>query len=149
MPDGLMRNVEHEFRLAGIQAAVVDDDPDLLPLLEKMLRREGMIVYSYLSSVQMLTDLKVEKIKPDVILTDFGMPEISGVEVVRRARAIHFGGPIVVLSGWYKDDLEKQLAEEASVYVFQKPFSPREIIGLLENLFLDPHQIQTDNPQRI
>lgn len=146
--DRLPRRPEGEARLVGMRAAIVDDDPLLLALLTRVLSREGVIVHSYSYPTEMLRDLCAEKIKPDVILTDFGMPEISGVELIRRARTMQYDGPIVVLSGWDKDDLETQVAKETSVYIFQKPFSPTEVIGLLGNLFSGPHEVQTESPQK-
>ncbi|MEJ0054388.1 MAG: response regulator [Bacteroidota bacterium] len=65
---------------------VVDDDRDILDLLEYNLKREGFKVKTVEES-QYAVDV-CKQFEPDLIILDIMMPEVNGIEVCRRIRAI-------------------------------------------------------------
>ena len=65
---------------------VVDDDRDILDLLEYNLKREGFKVKTVEES-QHAVDV-CRQFEPDLIILDIMMPEVNGIEVCRRIRAI-------------------------------------------------------------
>jgi adenylate cyclase len=85
-------------RVAGY-ALVVDDDPDVLDLVARTLRKEGWRVETATNAVEALQ--KVEAERPEVILLDLGLPVIDGFEILSRLRAMPAWAelPVVVLTG--------------------------------------------------
>ena len=65
---------------------VVDDDPNTVGLLEEFLRAKGYEVLTAGDGVEALRTVKEER--PHVILLDVKMPELDGLEVLRRLREI-------------------------------------------------------------
>jgi len=63
---------------------VVDDDPTILPILEKRLAVDGYAVISALSGESGVKRATEER--PDLILCDLMIPDISGVEVTRKLK---------------------------------------------------------------
>ena len=103
---------------------VVDDEPTLRETLVDALEVEGFRVVSAADGREALIRFRTEK--PDLILLDLMLPELSGVEVCRIIRA-ESGVPIIMLTA--KDsELDKVVGLElgADDYV-TKPFSLREL----------------------
>ena len=110
---------------------VVDDEPTLRETLVDALEADGFRVVSAADGREALLVFRAER--PDLVLLDLMLPELSGVEVCRIIRA-ESGVPIVMLTA--KDsELDKVVGLElgADDYV-TKPFSLRELIARIRAL---------------
>jgi CheY-like chemotaxis protein len=70
--------------LRGTTIVAVDDEPDALRLLKEMLEAAGASVITASSAAAALE--KIHAVKPDVLVTDLGMPLMDGFELIRRVR---------------------------------------------------------------
>jgi DNA-binding response OmpR family regulator len=103
---------------------VVDDDPKILALVRTYLERERFPVVTASDGRAALRAIEQH---PRLVVLDLMIPEIDGIEVIRRARL--FGDvPILVLSarGAVSDRIQA-LTEGADDYL-PKPFSPAELV---------------------
>lgn len=109
-----------------IRVLAVDDDPAILRTLSINLRARD---YEVETAGDGRTALDaVGALMPDVILLDLGLPDLSGVEVIRRVRATS-RVPIVVLSARHEsDDKVEALDAGADDYV-TKPFGMEELLA--------------------
>ncbi|KAB1647562.1 MULTISPECIES: MtrAB system response regulator MtrA [unclassified Pseudoclavibacter] len=107
----------------------VDDDPDLLEMIEIVLRGQGWSVVTAAdgpSAVQTCRDQH-----PDLVLLDVMLPGFDGVEVARRIRR-ESDVPVVMLTARTDTtDVVAGLAAGADDYV-SKPFSPQELVARIE-----------------
>jgi CheY-like chemotaxis protein len=113
---------------------VADDNADILGLVTAVLERSGYEVVTVSDGAQALAS--VDKRKPDLAVLDITMPEIDGLEVLRRLRADTrtSGLPVVLLSAQAQEaDVERGFATGASAYL-KKPFSPRELTERVADL---------------
>jgi CheY-like chemotaxis protein len=113
---------------------VADDNEDILGLVRAVLERSGYEVVSVSDGAQALAS--VEKRQPDLAVLDITMPEIDGLEVLRRLRADTRtrGLPVVLLSAQAQEaDVDRGFATGASAYL-KKPFSPRELTERIGDL---------------
>jgi len=111
---------------------VVEDETTLRETLADALEVEGFRVIAAADGREALTRFRADK--PDLILLDLMLPELSGIEVCRIIRA-ESGVPIVMLTA--KDsELDKVVGLElgADDYV-TKPFSLRELSARIRALF--------------
>ena len=111
---------------------VVDDEPTLRETLVDALEADGFRVVAAADGREALTRFRAER--PDLVLLDLMLPELSGIEVCRIIRA-ESGVPIVMLTA--KDsELDKVVGLElgADDYV-TKPFSLRELTARIRALF--------------
>jgi CheY-like chemotaxis protein len=83
-------------RLAGLRVIVVDDNETNRQLLERMCSKWGMSVRLFENGADALAGLIDEG--GDVILLDYQMPDMDGIEVARRLRARDVRTPIIMLS---------------------------------------------------
>ncbi|WP_027882336.1 response regulator transcription factor [Meiothermus rufus] len=105
---------------------VVEDEPEIAEILEGYLRREGFRTERASDGRQALHLLRAAQ--PDLVLLDIMLPEMDGLEVLRRIRSN--GNTPVILVTARTEDLDKLLGLElgADDYV-TKPFSPREVVA--------------------
>jgi len=115
-----------------IRALVVDDEPALGELLSTVLRYEGWQVEAALTGHAAIRAARA--LDPDVILLDVMLPDLGGIEVLRRIRATHPNVPVLFLTA--KDAVEDRVAgltAGGDDYV-TKPFSLEEVVARLRAL---------------
>jgi two-component system response regulator MtrA len=113
---------------------IADDDADILSLVRAVLERAGNEVISVADGAQALAS--VTERKPDLAVLDISMPELDGLEVLRRLRADSATSalPVVLLSARAQEaDVKLGFELGASAYV-KKPFSPRELADRVAEL---------------
>jgi CheY-like chemotaxis protein len=105
---------------------LVDDDPLVIKTLQKCLRNYGYEVETALSGAG-----AVEKVKQDnfdLIISDFRMPNIDGVETIAKIRQIyqsknyHQSIPAVMITGYSSDKAYRQAMELEVTDFLHKPF---------------------------
>ncbi len=106
-----------------VTVLVVEDERDIRELLRRYLDRAGMTVLVAATGSEAL--LKLEEVRPDLVLLDLGLPDIDGTEILERARP---HTPVVVLTARSMvGDRIAGLRAGADDYVV-KPFSPTEVV---------------------
>ena len=104
---------------------VVEDEGTLRVLLRSYFEREGMFVLSTGSGAEAIALARDGK--PDIVLLDFGLPDVPGEDVARELRTFS-NVPILVITA-RSSEADRILGLEMGVddYV-TKPFSPREVV---------------------
>jgi len=115
-----------------MRALIVEDDPDLLASLSKLLRTQGFAVDSSADGEEGLY-LAME-FPIDVAIIDLGLPQMSGLDLIKRLREAGRKFPVLVLTA-RADWQDKVLGLEAGAddYV-TKPFHPAELLARLNAL---------------
>ena len=109
-------------------ALVIDDEVQIRRLLRVVLESENYHVLEAETGQQGLMEIAARR--PDVILLDLGLPDLEGLEVLKRLREWS-EGPVIVLT--VRDDVEEKVAAldaGADDYV-TKPFSTPELLARL------------------
>jgi CheY-like chemotaxis protein len=107
---------------------VVDDDPRLVAVLSDMLRTEGHAVATATNGEEALEVF--DPAAHDVVITDLGMPRMTGWEVAERVKTRSPGTAVVLLTGWG----EAVSAHESSQFVDRVIAKPVSAESLLEQL---------------
>ena len=113
---------------------IVEDNPQNMKLILMTLRQYG---YNLLEATDGEEALKIAKgEKPDLIITDIQLPEIDGLEVIRRLRQMPVFShiPIVALTAHaMKGDREKIMEAGCDAYL-PKPINTRELPGVITEM---------------
>src|SRR5512132_2935523 len=110
--------------LAGARVLVVEDDEDSRQLICALLEMAGGTVLCT-ESVAKAMDGVYHSFDPDVVLTDFSMPDADGLDLIREfrkapsARAVAV--PILILSGHSEDDWRARVLAAGAADVLTKP----------------------------
>jgi signal transduction histidine kinase len=112
---------------------VVEDNADMNRFVSEALSRDYRVVSAF--NGQQGVD-KAKELKPDLILTDMMMPELSGEQLVRRLRSdpAMVDIPVVLLTAKADDELRTRLLQEGASDYLMKPFSVEELRARIDNL---------------
>lgn len=113
---------------------IVDDDPDALSLMEKILTDEGFDLAKVSNATEV--GLKAVQLIPDLILLDFLMPEINGFEVCKALRNNEMTRsiPIMAVTCLSKEqDIERIFSCGADEYL-AKPFKVDQLLEKVRDL---------------
>lgn len=110
---------------------IVDDDSVTVSLLEMLLELDGFTVLIARRGADVLP--KVAEDKPDLIMIDYHLTDIAGVEVIKelRAHADFKDIPIVMASGM---DMSVEAMEAGADKFIIKPFEPSDLPDLFNRL---------------
>jgi two-component system, OmpR family, response regulator len=107
---------------------IVDDEPDTCWALEHVLRKQGLRTRRALSAEHALRE--VQQRPYTLTLLDAKLPDMDGLELARRIRAIDPGILIIVVSGYFYQDAPTIQEAQASQLIqdfVAKPFQHEEI----------------------
>jgi CheY-like chemotaxis protein len=122
--------------LSGLKVLVVDDEPDACRLVKRLLAECHADVHTAQSAAEAIP--MIETIRPDVLVSDIGMPETDGYELLRQIRSLgqSRGGkvPAIALTAFARsEDRTRALMAGYSVHV-SKPVEGRELIATVASL---------------
>jgi DNA-binding response OmpR family regulator len=121
---------------------LVEDDQDLAKTIADFLSREKHnveIVHDGLDGAEML---KFDSF--DVLVLDWDLPGLSGVEILARYRAAGGKAPTIMLTGRQKVDEKEEGFESGADDYLTKPFSLRELAARIRALLRRPVQLVSD-----
>lgn len=99
---------------------VIEDEDRLRRNFERFLARRGYAAHGARDGEEGLS--LVERLRPRVVLVDFHLPRVDGIEVLRAIRTRHPRMPVIVMSGHHGSSVH-DLAIAASAFAFlAKPF---------------------------
>ncbi len=110
---------------------LVDDEPEILTLVRDYLTREGYTVVTAMNGLEGME--LIEREKPDLVLLDWMLPGISGLEMCKRLRETSTI-PIIMLTA-KSEEIDRVLGLEfgADDYIV-KPFSLRELVARIKTV---------------
>ena len=109
---------------------IVDDDDAVREILRQALGRQYEVIEAVTGRLALRTFYDQ---RPDLVVLDVGLPELTGWEVLRRLRELA-DVPVIMLTGRDADaDVIRGLHEGADDYV-TKPFSPQRLVARIEAL---------------
>jgi len=113
---------------------LVDDDPEVLTLLGRVLEEAGHRVESSSSAPAAMRQIPISR--PDCVITDIMMPEMDGFELTRELRRRPELGPmkIIVLSAKSYDFDRRRAKELGADGYLTKPFEPEKLLQSIERI---------------
>ncbi len=122
-----LRTREAEANGQGERVLVVDDEPDVARLLERMLEGRGYRVTSFTSSEEALAAFRSDPASFDVVITDHTMPRLTGVELARQLKMLRPNIPVILTTG-YGDKIESAPVGLGVDAVAGKPFDASSLV---------------------
>ena len=120
----------------GEHVLYVDDDEMMVLMVERILERSGYRVSAFQDAQEAVAAVRRHPDDFDFVVTDFNMPEFSGLDVAHELARIRPGLPVVISSGYITDELrsEARLAGVQSLLEKQNTF--QELTALVGRLLM-------------
>ena len=120
--------------LDGVRILVVDDSLDILQLINLWLRKANAQVQLASSAAEALKE--IPRFKPDIVLSDIGMPTMDGYELIKRIKTLPGGNVIkaVALTAYAKDEERTRAIEAGFQMHISKPISRDQLISAVSTL---------------
>ena len=124
--------MEKQMSSSQTNVLVVDDEPAIREMIAFALQRHGMNVHQASDAHQAL--LMINASHPDIILMDWMMPGVTGLELTRRLRrdSLTQDIPIIMLTAKVSEDDKVAGLEAGTDDYIIKPFSPRELLARIK-----------------
>lgn len=127
---------EGRTEISGVKVLVVDDEPDARGLVRRLLEDCGAQVIVAASAEEAY--LMVQSERPDILVSDIGMPGEDGYALIRRVRALDatLGGntPAVALTAYARAEDRMKAVVAGFQHHVVKPVEPAELITMVASL---------------
>jgi DNA-binding NtrC family response regulator len=131
-PDSALES-KVKMSVAPRTVLIVDDDPNILRLVEKMLKARHVNVLVAPRPSEAL--LICEQQPVDLLISDVAMPEMDGTKLADRVLKLQPSTSILLISGHYKED--EGPARNPRMRFLPKPFFPSQLLAHLRDIFPD------------
>lgn len=112
---------------------IVDDDPQILKLLEKMLKPQ---IFKILVAPRPSQALEICGREPvHLLISDIAMPEMDGTKLMAKVLQLQPEASVLLISGHYRE--QPPASKGGRVKFLKKPFFPSDLLGALRELLPD------------
>lgn len=108
---------------------VIDDEDSVRDILSRMLKANGHQVIAVSDGQEGINHFKAEAF--DLVLTDLGMPRVSGWEVGKAVKKINPGVPVAMITGWGMELNREKMSENGIDMMISKPFNLEQVVRLV------------------
>jgi DNA-binding NtrC family response regulator len=122
--------------------AVLDDEQRMVDIIAMVLRREGYEVRTFTRPGEALAELEARPC--DLLLTDLKLPELSGVEVLQRARELDPELPVILITAHASVATAIEAMRAGAFDYVEKPFDNTELKTLVRRA-LDVNRLSREN----
>lgn len=127
---------------------VADDDPLTMAGITALLDKTNFDVVATVSTGAAVLDT-LAGARPDLLILDNGMPERSGLDVLRTLRSRGDNRPVVLLTGGLNDELAREAIQLSVNGIVIKATAPRDLLTCLESVVQGRRWLDQDVMQRV
>ena len=121
------------MKLIGMNAIVVDDDPDITGVFSELLTLHGVDVIGIGHNGFDAIRLFSEK-SPMLVFLDVHMPQLDGITALKKIKELSAQVKVIMVTGDLSSDLEKILESNGANAIIFKPFSIDEITYVINEI---------------
>lgn len=121
---------------------MVDDEPDTLQLIRKILEADGYDIHQAANGVEALK--YIQSHWPDLVLLDVVMPEMDGMAVLRELRRLDATAGVIMVSALSSENLVVQAMMDGADDFVNKPFALKNIRVRIRQV-LDKSRLRREN----
>ncbi|MDQ7032389.1 MAG: sigma-54 dependent transcriptional regulator [Desulfonauticus sp.] len=118
---------------------IIDDERIALKNLSYFLEKEGYQVISFQSPQKALKYLETSE--PDLVITDLKMPDISGLQLLKKTKELHPLTEVIVITGYATINTAVAAMKEGAYYYLEKPYKLEKIRKIVQEALLKRHLV--------
>jgi DNA-binding response OmpR family regulator len=116
---------------------VVDDEPAIVRMCVQVLEGKGHTVHGFTRTDEALDHLAGQP--ADLIVVDYKMPELNGLDFIRRAWELRPAVRVVMITAHGTREVMTKANETGVQSIVLKPFTPSELVDGVTKALADPH----------
>lgn len=120
---------------------VIDDDRDMCLLLKKFLERNNYEVIDFTSGKKALA--WYDENKPDIVLCDLRLEDISGLEVLKKMKSVNPNLPFLIITGYSDVKSAVEIMRHGAYDYITKPLFPDEILATIKQAMANGGAVKT------
>ncbi|MBQ48749.1 MAG: hypothetical protein CMP10_15230 [Zetaproteobacteria bacterium] len=120
---------DESIALEKLHVFLIDDDKDLNEYLESMMEEEFRVT-PFLDGQTAFNQLNIGDV-PDIIVSDFKMPGLSGIDFVDQVRSIDLGIPVILVTGAADKDMAIKALSLGVFAILEKPIEGEELLQMM------------------
>ena len=130
-PAGAASSLARSPAISPVRLLVADDNRDSADSLAMLLRLHGHDVHTAYDGIEAVN--AAERLRPDAVLLDIGMPRLNGYDACRQIRQSVWGRDLLVIAmtGWGQAEDRRRTVDVGFDAHLVKPVDPQELIALL------------------
>jgi two-component system, cell cycle sensor histidine kinase and response regulator CckA len=123
------------FTTGGTETLLLIEDEDaLIEIVRLLLESKGYKVYTAQDGNDAIKVYKQHKKEIDIVLTDMGLPGMTGTDVHKKLRDIDPNVSVIFASGFFEPHVKSELYKAGAKGFIQKPYSPDEVLRKLREV---------------
>jgi PAS domain S-box-containing protein len=122
----------------GERALVVDDEPAIVRLVQRMLAGHGYAADVFTSSVEAIEAFKKAPEKYALVVSDFTMPAHTGKELAQIVRSIRSEIPVIIMTGFSEKLVQEGTIDPSISKLVLKPLSRSELLQAVHDVLNAP-----------
>ena len=115
----------------GCRVLYLDDDETMALVVEQLLRRAGYLATIFQDAQRALAAVRAEPQGFDIVVTDFNMPRLSGLDVARQLAEIRADLPVIISSGYIDSSLRADSEKTNVRALLNKERTAEDLIPLI------------------
>jgi len=108
-----------------VKIVVVDDEPSIVLMCRRVLEAQGHSVHGFTDVTAALGQLEADA--ADLLVVDYKMPDLNGLEFIQRAWALRPGLRVVMITAHGTREVMSRATETGVQSIVLKPFTPAEL----------------------
>lgn len=141
VPPPSIPGIESINRRSIKKVMIVDDEKDLVAMLKEILETEGYRVITAGDGIQAIALYEQEKENLGIIISDLGMPNMDGRELMKELTARNANVRFVFITGYLDDGSKNELYAMGAREVLLKPFSSEGVLEIMHRVSESLHAV--------
>ncbi len=125
---------EYHYKRGNARIVIVDDETSIAASMQMILTKLGYKVTSFTNSTEALQAIEANPDDFDVLITDFSMPQRTGLEVAMHLREVNIDLPIILISGYFSHHIEQTAREHGIAMLIPKPINTYQLTDAVHKL---------------
>jgi CheY-like chemotaxis protein len=122
----------------GQRILLVDDEPEVARLSDRILQRQGYLVTTFTDPARALAAFRAEPRQFELLLTDFTMPGLTGLQLASAVREIRPDLPVILCTG-YRANVDARDTSQAGIKeILGKPFDLQLLVETVHRVLNPP-----------
>ncbi len=117
------------------QILIVDDAAFMRMMIRDILMKDGYIIHEASNGEEAVD--KYSRIKPDLVTMDITMPDVDGIEALRRIRRVDPDAKVLMVSAMGQQKLILEALEAGASDFIVKPFQPTKVLEIVHKTLKD------------